>query len=234
MKKGVHANEHAIIWTDKAPVMFKGEDKKGMTKAPIRVAPFSSRHKLDEASRLNYAKLYTVEYNVKVWFVGRIHQDSEYQLTADYNVEHPPMPVRGYPMGATAAYTSIAYTSTYATAYATGSMGPPSSADAYQAQPNFSSYQTATTQGYAGAASYNPMPASTPNEEEDSGATQGAGDEAAQPEYERHDDLYDAEEDDVVPRRRDDPEITRKRHDDDDKKGKRRPGSGGGRSGHRR
>ena len=95
-KRGVHAADHTIIWTEK-PVRFSKEKEKGLQRKPIRVKPAGARHKLDDASRLNYAKLYTVEYNVKVWFVGKIHSDSEYQLTADYNLVHPPMASRGQP-----------------------------------------------------------------------------------------------------------------------------------------
>lgn len=44
-----------------------------MTKRPIRVKQYGS-HKLDRASRLNYAKIYTIEYHVKAWFVGEIRE----------------------------------------------------------------------------------------------------------------------------------------------------------------
>ena len=64
-KKGVHADHHTIIYTEKA-IVARGEKDKGLTKKPIKVIPSSPRHKLDNFSRLNYAKTYTVEYNVKV------------------------------------------------------------------------------------------------------------------------------------------------------------------------
>ena len=64
-KRGVHASHHTIIYTDK-PIISKGEKEKGLTKKPIKIIPSSPRHKLDRYSRLNYAKTYTVEYNVKV------------------------------------------------------------------------------------------------------------------------------------------------------------------------
>lgn len=38
----------------------------------IKVSPDNPRHKLDDASRLNYAKTYTVEYNVKVVSPGAV------------------------------------------------------------------------------------------------------------------------------------------------------------------
>lgn len=57
--------------------------------SPIKVQPARKEHKLTEWSRLNYAKVYTVEYNVKVWFIGKINPESEARLVADYNVIHP-------------------------------------------------------------------------------------------------------------------------------------------------
>ncbi|KAH6676563.1 hypothetical protein B0J14DRAFT_356399 [Halenospora varia] len=36
-----------------------------------------SSSQLDSSSRINYAKLYTVEYNVKVWFIGKVSQSLE-------------------------------------------------------------------------------------------------------------------------------------------------------------
>lgn len=76
-----------------------------MTRTPIKVAPNTARDKLAPASRLNYAKVYTVEYNVKVWFIGKIHRDSEYQVSADYNSLHPPLS-HGIPPTITAEETS--------------------------------------------------------------------------------------------------------------------------------
>jgi hypothetical protein len=49
------------------------------------VVPHSPRHELDRTSRLNYACLYAVEYNVKVWFIGKVHKDFESELIRDYN-----------------------------------------------------------------------------------------------------------------------------------------------------
>jgi hypothetical protein len=90
MKRGVHARDHTIIYTEK-PVYFSGEKKKGLTKTPIRMKADNSRHKLLPESRLNYAKMYTVEHNVKVWFIGEIHENSRNQLAADYREMHPPV-----------------------------------------------------------------------------------------------------------------------------------------------
>ncbi len=61
-----------------------------MTKVPIKIS-CSARHKLDDLSRLNYAKPYTVEYNVKVWFIGKVAAECLDTLAADYNKTHPPV-----------------------------------------------------------------------------------------------------------------------------------------------
>jgi len=96
-KRGLHAEFHAQIYTldknqKKAPPLEPGELP--LTKKAIRVDPISPSHKLDSASRLNYAKLYTVEHNVKVYFVGRVAKRYEQQVVTDYNDTHRPLPQR--------------------------------------------------------------------------------------------------------------------------------------------
>ena len=103
-KPGVHAGDHAIIYTSSDPVWMAGET--GMTKAPIKVVPNGPQHKLDSTSRLNYAKVYTVECNVKVWFIGRVHQDWEWYLSAGYNEAHPPLQNIPRPPGFASVTTS--------------------------------------------------------------------------------------------------------------------------------
>ena len=53
--------------------------------------PENNSHKLDPASRVNYAKVYTVEHNVKVQFIGALTRNAQAQLIADYNSQHPPI-----------------------------------------------------------------------------------------------------------------------------------------------
>lgn len=93
---------------------------------PIRVEPAGPRYKLDSASRLNYGKPYTVEYNVKVWFIGKVHPNSEWHLATDYNRIHPPIEPRGsQPDAADAAAT---YSGSFVpNTYATGSSYPDTS-----------------------------------------------------------------------------------------------------------
>lgn len=70
-KRGVQAEDHAVIYTSR-PVLLEGENQ--MTKKPIKVEMYNPRDKLDHASRLNYAKVYTIECNVKVHFIGWIRR----------------------------------------------------------------------------------------------------------------------------------------------------------------
>ncbi|OBT61180.1 hypothetical protein VE03_09439 [Pseudogymnoascus sp. 23342-1-I1] len=82
-KPGVKPDHHAIIYTtDCPPSKLSGEPE--LVNTPIRIEVASPRHDFDPASRLNYAKVYTVEHNVKVCFVGRIHGDSHSTLKEDY------------------------------------------------------------------------------------------------------------------------------------------------------
>ena len=75
-KPGVKADDHAIIYTgNTVPKEVNGEEK--LYRKAIRVVPSSPQHKLAPESRVNYAKVYTVEHNTKVWFIGEIHPGSE-------------------------------------------------------------------------------------------------------------------------------------------------------------
>ncbi|KAK5651228.1 hypothetical protein OQA88_12692 [Cercophora sp. LCS_1] len=70
-KRGVKASKHGIIY-DKAgkPVTLPGEPPLGFD--PIRAKLYHPDEKLAEESRVNYAKLVTVEHNVRVQFIGRV------------------------------------------------------------------------------------------------------------------------------------------------------------------
>jgi hypothetical protein len=47
--------------------------------------PKTQRDKLEPASRINYAKVYTVEHNVKVCFIGHIAEPSKKQMLGDFD-----------------------------------------------------------------------------------------------------------------------------------------------------
>jgi hypothetical protein len=67
---------HAIIYTSReAPSPRRNEmprpNESGMLQ-PIRVKPKATTDRLDRLSRINFAKLYTVEHNVKVKEFGDV------------------------------------------------------------------------------------------------------------------------------------------------------------------
>lgn len=76
-KSGAKYKDHAIIYTgSQAPQELPDENK--LLKKPVRVDTYSDSDSLSIASRVNYAKLYTIEHNIKVCFIGKIHKDSEH------------------------------------------------------------------------------------------------------------------------------------------------------------
>lgn len=82
-KPGVKAEYHAIIHEGReAPKELDGEPR--LLKKPIRVVLDSPREKLRKESRVNYSKLYTVEHNVKVCFIGKLHKDSTTTFFTDF------------------------------------------------------------------------------------------------------------------------------------------------------
>jgi hypothetical protein len=67
--------DHAIIHTtNRPPKELPGETE--LVKKPLQVIANNSRHKLDRASRVNFAKIYTVEHNMKVLFIGNLNKTS--------------------------------------------------------------------------------------------------------------------------------------------------------------
>ena len=83
-KGGLHHAEHAVIYTgDTSPEGLPGEPVLGLK--PIQVLPKTSRDKLAPECRINYAKIYTVEHNVKVAFFGKISKDSERRFIVDFD-----------------------------------------------------------------------------------------------------------------------------------------------------
>ncbi|KAB8301554.1 hypothetical protein EYC80_003399 [Monilinia laxa] len=123
-KPGVHAEDHAIIHTTSNARLVPNENGNQMIFRPVKVIPESKRHWLDPASRINYAKVYTVEYNVKVWFIGHVDRDSESTVKESYDQAHPPLnlssqtsALRSYQMDNSAyrvpSYTTPGATSNY-------------------------------------------------------------------------------------------------------------------------
>jgi hypothetical protein len=88
LKFGVHIEDHAIIYSTKTPNPLRSENTTRL-RPSIRVR-MDRDEKLDATSRLNYAKLYTVEMNVKLCFIGRVASAYESQVMADFNSVNQP------------------------------------------------------------------------------------------------------------------------------------------------
>lgn len=79
-KPGVKPEHHAIIYTESKSSKYPPSELRGerpLINTPICVELTSAKHKLARESRINYAKVYTVEHNNKVSFIGKIHSDSQ-------------------------------------------------------------------------------------------------------------------------------------------------------------
>lgn len=63
--------------------MLEGEAE--LRLRPIRVIPKTPRDKLEKQSRINYAKIYTVEHNVKVHFIGEVDKQCQHRLIIDFD-----------------------------------------------------------------------------------------------------------------------------------------------------
>lgn len=87
-KPGLQIWEHAIIYTgDREPRPKEGEkpspDTHGMQPS-IRVKPRTRSDRMDEMSRVNFAKIYTVEHNVKVFEFGDVRPEFMKRLLKNF------------------------------------------------------------------------------------------------------------------------------------------------------
>ena len=63
--------EHAIAYTTEKPPRKLPEETR-LNKDPIKIDIVNISEKLNDMSRINFAKVYPVEHNVKVCEVGRV------------------------------------------------------------------------------------------------------------------------------------------------------------------
>ncbi|KAL2129915.1 hypothetical protein VTI74DRAFT_7144 [Chaetomium olivicolor] len=78
-KKGVKPLKHGIVYqSGKRPRTVEGEPRLGFP--PIAVDLFERTEKLDKESRVNYAKITTVEHNFRVFFIGRVTEADFYNV----------------------------------------------------------------------------------------------------------------------------------------------------------
>ncbi|CAN9239027.1 unnamed protein product [Alternaria alternata] len=79
-KPGVIPQDHAAVVAENDQVKYLPHEA-GISKTPLYIkVENASTGPIDPASRINFAKIYTVEYNVKVWKVGRIVSDSVWRM----------------------------------------------------------------------------------------------------------------------------------------------------------
>ncbi|MCJ1318706.1 hypothetical protein MMC15_004036 [Xylographa vitiligo] len=81
LKKGLDQKKHTIVYSGQAPPPKLPGEKK-LNKDPIRVNIVNEEEKLDERSRINLAKTYSVEHNVKVKIVGTVKPEDLKKLQA--------------------------------------------------------------------------------------------------------------------------------------------------------
>lgn len=85
-KNVLDPEEHTIAYTtDHPPSPLPGERK--MYKEPIKIIPINQTEKLDEYSRINLAKVYPVEHNVKICDVGMVDKKHIKTLRLYYKKE---------------------------------------------------------------------------------------------------------------------------------------------------
>lgn len=104
-KAGVVKSNHTIVHVgQKAPMPTEVEKpvhyERPMQLLPIRIVPDESKKDLHPLLRLNFGIVYTIQHNVKVQPLGRVHADSMSALMAQFaNVwpptESPPARSRG-------------------------------------------------------------------------------------------------------------------------------------------
>ncbi|KFA51095.1 hypothetical protein S40293_08406 [Stachybotrys chartarum IBT 40293] len=81
-KKGVKPKKHGIIYQQgQKPRLLPGEPALGF--APVKMQMTQEDEKLTKESRVNYSKLNTVEHNVKVFFIGRIATDADWEIFSE-------------------------------------------------------------------------------------------------------------------------------------------------------
>ncbi|KAL2268518.1 hypothetical protein VTJ83DRAFT_3364 [Remersonia thermophila] len=93
-KRGVKPQYHGIIHQhNKKPSILEGEPVLGVP--PIKVRLSERTEKISPESRVNYSKLYSIEHNVRVFFIGSVDPDdfrNIFQPAADSCYLQQPMP----------------------------------------------------------------------------------------------------------------------------------------------
>jgi hypothetical protein len=82
-KYGIIPEDHAVVYSHKGePLITPGEET---PKKPIPIILEQEGEKLDPMTRLNFAKVYTIEHNINVAKVGRVPPENIHQLLSDFD-----------------------------------------------------------------------------------------------------------------------------------------------------
>lgn len=86
--KGVVKHKHAIVHTYKTAPREKRNERPNASekpmRTPIRIRTDETGDVLDEMSRIDYSRVYTIEKNVKARAFGWVHEDSRKNLDYDF------------------------------------------------------------------------------------------------------------------------------------------------------
>lgn len=80
-KAGIKIEDHALVYREGTPAPLP--DVK-MTKEPFAIIVEAKGETLSPESQINFAKVYTVEHNVKIKHVGRLHKRDKRRLNRYY------------------------------------------------------------------------------------------------------------------------------------------------------
>lgn len=89
LEQGCFPAEHAIAYsTGSSPVALDGEREAGLVKEPIEIAPSIERDvRLEPACRIQFGRVYPIEWSLEVKDLGRVVLRDRSLLTAHYKEE---------------------------------------------------------------------------------------------------------------------------------------------------
>jgi hypothetical protein len=151
LKYGVRPEDHAVVYSSRRDGPYISDREEGlMSKRPIRIEIKDPSHKLDPHSRLNYAKVYTVEHNVKVLFIGRVAEVFEQSVVTAFNDTHPPLDHSPYEHRPDTPEELVRHAEGPEPTYTTVPMAIPTASYSSGAQQYSSSYATTNPYPYPG------------------------------------------------------------------------------------
>ena len=89
-KKGPSTQDreaHCLIYMDNTDPAIDPKEKGLMAKKPIAVTASSPEQKLHKMSRLNFGKVYSIDWNVKVMGMGMVNANSMAAFTGYWHKE---------------------------------------------------------------------------------------------------------------------------------------------------